>query len=96
VTSKASTLTQGRNANRQAVPSSPILITLMKEALRSYETSALTRVTRRNIPDEAILYSRHRENLKSYKVSFYLNPGQPRTLLQLKLVGILMINLFLT
>jgi hypothetical protein len=26
----------------------------------------------------------------------YLNPGQPRTLLQLKLVGILMINLFLT
>jgi hypothetical protein len=27
---------------------------------------------------------------------FYLNPGQPRTLLQLKLVGILMVNLFLT
>jgi hypothetical protein len=27
---------------------------------------------------------------------FYLNPGQPRTLLQLKLVGILTINLFLT
>jgi hypothetical protein len=27
---------------------------------------------------------------------FNLNPGQPRTLLQLKLVGILTINLFLT
>jgi hypothetical protein len=26
----------------------------------------------------------------------YLNPGQPRTLLQLNLVGILTINLFLT
>jgi hypothetical protein len=27
---------------------------------------------------------------------FLINPGQPRTLLQLKLVGILTINLFLT
>jgi hypothetical protein len=32
------------------VTSSPILVTLMMEALRSYETSALTRATRRNIP----------------------------------------------
>jgi hypothetical protein len=29
------------------VPSSPILVTLMKEALNSFETSVLTRVTRR-------------------------------------------------
>jgi hypothetical protein len=29
-------------------------------------------------------------------VGFFLNPGQPRTLLQLNLVGILTINLFLT
>jgi hypothetical protein len=34
--------------------SSPILVTLM-EALRSSETSVLTRVTRRNIPDDTIL-----------------------------------------
>jgi hypothetical protein len=52
------------------VPSSPILVTLMKGALSSYETSVLTRATRRKIAGDVILHSHSRENLKSSKIIY--------------------------
>jgi hypothetical protein len=39
---------------------------MMMEAIRSSETSALPRATRRNITEEGSLHSHRRENLKSY------------------------------
>jgi hypothetical protein len=47
-------------------PGSPTLVILMMKAIRTSETSVITRATRRNILEDCIRHSRRRENLNTY------------------------------
>jgi hypothetical protein len=65
--------TLGVTSNRvtaSVVPGSQILVTIMKEALNSSETSVLTKAILRNIPEDAILHSHRSDDLKSYIRNF--------------------------
>jgi hypothetical protein len=53
------------------VPSSQFLVTLMMEAIRSSETSVLTRATQRHIPEDVIRNSSRHENFKSSQFAIY-------------------------
>jgi hypothetical protein len=48
------------------VPSTPILVILMTEAILSSETSVFTRAARHNIPEYGTLHSHRRETPKAY------------------------------
>jgi hypothetical protein len=53
------------------VPSSQILVTMMMEALRSSETSVLTRATRRNSSQDSILQRRNMFPVR-YELCFHI------------------------
>jgi hypothetical protein len=61
------------------VPSSPILVSLMMEALLSFKTSVLTRATRHNNPEGGILLFGSSTNLIHNPTFIQLSLAQSKT-----------------
>jgi hypothetical protein len=55
------------------VRNSPILVTLMMEAIHSSETSVLTRATRHHKPEDDMLRSHRREYFRTYYLIKFVN-----------------------
>jgi hypothetical protein len=71
-TNLAVTSNRSKLRGNTVVPSSPILVTLTTETVRSYKTSVLARTTPRHMPKDGINRSHRRENLKfSMVVAFF-------------------------
>jgi hypothetical protein len=70
------------------VPSSPIPVTLTMQAIRSFETSVLTRATWHNIPEYGSLHSHRHKNLKSYKWEFHYIQNDIASISSLKAIHI--------
>jgi hypothetical protein len=58
------------------IPSSQILVALMKEELSFSETPVLSRATQCNIPEDGIFHSHRRGNLKSYNYVLVMSGSQ--------------------
>jgi hypothetical protein len=64
----------GELGTTQAATSNRRTLRRYAKAPGYFETSVLTRATRRNIPEDTFLHSHRRENLKSYiNISFGIN-----------------------
>jgi hypothetical protein len=61
------------------VPSKPILLTLMLEAIHSFETSVLTRTIWRHIPEDGMLHSKH--NVSETRSLFVFRWGEETAIL---------------